>query len=168
MALGSRITRQSPCVNTLIDLIGELDELAGQGHVRGSNAGSNDASTKASTLPEASTLPFVPSTSKDLFTKFMKVFMETTHAQAQALAEPRERALKASTSETYSGKSYMDCYHFCQQCEDYFKTSGATRMNCTPFTITFFHGLISLRWAQHKQYQKRATPITWLKFKTFL
>ena len=62
----------------------------------------------------------------------------------------------------------MDCYHFCQQCEDYFKTSGATRMNRTPFAASFFHGTISLRWAQHKRRHQSATPITWSEFKTFL
>ena len=98
----------------------------------------------------------------------MKVFMETTQAQAQALAEPRERPLKARTPETYWGKSHMECYHFCQQCEDHFETSGATGMNRTPFAASFFCGSISLRWAQHKCCHKSATPITWPKFKAFL
>ena len=62
----------------------------------------------------------------------------------------------------------MDCYHFCQQCEDYFETSGATGMNRTPFAATFLRGAISLRWAQHKRRHKRATPITWSEFKAFL
>ena len=98
----------------------------------------------------------------------MKVFMETTQAQAQALAEPQERPLKARTSEIYSGKSHMDCYHFCQQCEDYFKTSGAIGMNRTPFTATFLRGTVSLRWAQYKRRYQSATPIMWPEFKNFL
>ena len=81
MAPRSRATRQSPCVNTPVNLAGELDELTGaQGPVRRSNAGSNKAPTEASIPPEASTPPLVPPTSKDLFTKFMKVFIETTQA----------------------------------------------------------------------------------------
>ena len=145
MAAGSR-ARRSPCVNTPVDLAGELDELAGaQGPAKRSNAGSDETSTEAPTPPEASTPPLVPPTSEDLFTKFMKVFMETTQAQAQALAEPRERPLKARTPETYWGKSHMECYHFCQQCEDHFKTSGATGINCTPFAASFLRGSISLR-----------------------
>ena len=83
--------------------------------------------------------------------------METTQAQA---TEPRERPLKARTPETYSGKSHIDCYHFCQQCEDYFKTSGATEMNCTLFAAIFLRGSISLKWAQYKQRYKHAIPIT--------
>ena len=165
MAPRSRTTRRSPCVNTPVNPAGELDELAGtQGPAKRFNAGSNEALTP----PKASTPPLVPLTSKDLFTKFMKVFIETTQAQAQALAEPRERLLKARTPETYFKKSHMDYYHFCQQCEDYFETSGATRMNRTPFAATFLRGAISLRWAQHKQHHKRATPITWSEFKAFL
>ena len=75
----------------------------------------------------------------------MKVFMETTQAREQL--EPQERPFKARTPETYSGKSYMDCYHFCCQCEDYFEISGAIGMNCTLFAATFFYGAISLKWA---------------------
>ena len=98
MAPGSRTTRRSLCVNTPVDLARELDELAGaQGPARGSNADSDEAPTP----PEASTSPLVAPISEDLFTKFMKVFMETTQAQAQALAQPRERPLKARTPETY-------------------------------------------------------------------
>ena len=109
MALGS-CARRSPCVNTPVDPAKELDELAGaQDPARRSNAGSDEAPTPL----EASTPPLVPPTSKDFFTKFIKVFMETTQAQAQVLAEPRERSLKAKTPEAYSGKSHMDCYYFC-------------------------------------------------------
>ena len=161
MAPGSRTTQRSLRVNPPVDPT-EQDELAGAQGGR-SDAGSDEAPTP----PEISTPPPAP-TSEDLFTKFMKVFMETTQAQAQALAEPRERPLKARTPETYWGKSHMECYHFCQQCEDHFETSGATGMNCTPFAASFLRGSISLRWAQHKCRHKSATPITWLKFKAFL
>ena len=145
MAPGSR-TCQSLCVNTPVDPAGELDELAGaQGLAKRSNAGSDEALTEAPTPLEASTPPLIPPTSKDLFTKFMKVFMETTQAQAQALAEPREHSLKAKTPETYWGKFHIECYHFCQQCENHFKTSGATGINYIPFAASFFRGSISLR-----------------------
>ena len=123
----------SSCVNTPVDPSEELDELASaQGPARGSNAGSNETPTPL----EASTPPFVPPTSKDLFTKFMKILIEMTEARDQL--EPRECLLKARTSETYSGKSHMDCYHFCQQYEDYFKTLDAIGINRTPFTAAFF------------------------------
>ena len=66
-------------------------------------------------------------------------------AQTQALTEPAERPLKAKTPETCAGKFHMDCYHFCQQCEDYFEITGATGMNRTFFTGNFLRGPISLR-----------------------
>ena len=95
MAPGSRTTRRSPRVNPPVDPT-EQDELAG------AQGGRSDAnSDEAPTPPEAPTPTLVPPTSEDLFTKFMKVFMETTQAQAQALAEPWERPLKARTPETY-------------------------------------------------------------------
>ena len=94
--------------------------------------------------------------------------METTQARDQEQLELQERPLKARTPETYSGKSYMNCYHFCQQCENYFKISGATGMNRTFFAATFLLGSISLRWAQHKHLYKPATPITWSEFKPCL
>ena len=159
---------QSPCVNFPANPTGEQDELADQGPIRGFNAGSNEALTKAPTSLEAHTLPLVPPFTKDLFTKFMKVFMETTQAQVQALAEPWEQPLKARTPETYWGKSHMEYYHFCQQCKDHFETSGTTGMNRTPFAASFLRGSISIRWAQHKRCHKSATPITWSDFKTFL
>ena len=91
-----------------------------------------------------------------------------TQARDREQLEPQERPLKAKTSETYSKKSHIDCYHFCQQCEDYFETSGATKINRISFATIFFRGSISLRWAQHKRRHKCATFITWSKFKAFL
>ena len=112
MAPGSCACR-SPCVNTPIDPAGELDELAGaQGPARRSHVGSDEAPTEALTPPEAPIPPLVPPPAKNLFTKFMKMFMEMT--QAQALAEPRKRPLQARTPKAYWGKSHMECYHFCQ------------------------------------------------------
>ena len=98
----------------------------------------------------------------------MKVFIETTQAQAQALAEPQKRLYKIRTPETYWSKFYMEYYHFFQQCEDYFEIFGATGINYTQFITSFVRGSISLRWTQHKRCQKSATPITWSKFKAFL
>ena len=162
MALGFRAC-WSFCVNILVNPAEELNELAGaQCPARRSKARSNVTSIP----PEASTLPFIFSTSKDLFTKFMKMFKETTQAQDQL--KPRKRPLKARISETYSRKSHIDCYHFCQQFEDYLKTSGATKINRISFAAIFLRGSISLRWAQHKYCYKRATFIRQLKFKAFL
>ena len=146
MALESCATHRSPCVNTPVDPARELDKLAGaQGPARRSNAGSDEALTEASTPPEASTPSLVLPTSEDLFTKFMKVFIEMIQAWDQL--KPWEHPFKARTPETYSGKSHMDCYHFCQQCENYFETSSTAGMNRISFATTFLRGAISFRWA---------------------
>ena len=71
--------------------------------------------------------------------------MESTQVWDQEQTKPQKQLLKAKSSKIYSGKSYMDCYHFCQQYEDYFKISGVTKMNCTPFIALFLCGTISFR-----------------------
>ena len=81
MAPESCATHRSLCVTTLVDPARELDKLAGaQGPARLSNARSDEAPTS----PKAITPLLIPST-KDLFTKLMKVFMEMMQAQVQAL-----------------------------------------------------------------------------------
>ena len=64
----------------------------------------------------------------------------------------------------------MDCYHFCQQCEDHFETVGAIGFNRTLFAASFLRGNISVRWAQFKRRNRgeELTPITWTEFKAFL
>ena len=153
-------TCRSSRINTSVDPAKELDELANaQGPARRSNVGSDEALIKAPTLLEASILSLVHLISKDLFIIFMKVFMKITQAWDQEQLEPQKRPLKARTPETYSGKSHMDWYHFCQQYEDYFETSGVIGINRTPFAATFHYCSISLRWTQYKRYHKRVTPI---------
>ena len=61
----------------------------------------------------------------------------------------------------------MECYYFCQQYEDYFKTFGPTEMNYTPFATSFFCSSISPRSAKHNHRHKNATLIPWLEFKAF-
>lgn len=59
--------------------------------------------------------------------------------------------LKSRLSDLYSGKSHMECYHFCQHCEDHFDTASATGPHRTPFAASFLRGRISFRWHQHKR-----------------
>ena len=81
MALGSHTTRWSSCMNTPVDPAGELDELAStQGLVKRSNTGSDETFTQARISPEASTPPFLPPTSKNLFTK-VKIILRPQAAQ---------------------------------------------------------------------------------------
>ena len=156
IALGSCTTQLSPCVNPSVNPI-EQDELAG------APKRSNTCSNKAFTPLEAPIPPLVLPSAKYLFTKLIKMFMVTLQVQA----EPWERPLKAKTPEIYWSKSHIECHHFCQQCEDYFKTSGTIRMNCTAFVALFFRSSMNIRCAQYKHRYKSATPITWSIFKAF-
>ena len=114
MAARSCTTRQSFHVNTPTNPAEKLNELANaKGPAKKSNVKSNKALTKAYTPLEAPILPLVPPLAKNLFIKFMKVFMEMTQVWDREQLEPQKRSLKAMTPETYFGKSHMDCYHFC-------------------------------------------------------
>ena len=94
-----------------------------------------------------------PVASEKLFKKFMKAYLETNQGPRQP-PEERKQTLKAKVPEVYYGKSYIDCYHFCQQCEDYFETAETTGFNWTPFAASFPRGNISMRWAQFKHCNK--------------
>ena len=83
MALGS-CAQRSPCNNPPADPTREQDKLASpQGPVERLDVGNDEAPTPL----EASTLPFVPPT-EDLFTKFMKAFVESTQAWNREKTEP--------------------------------------------------------------------------------
>lgn len=81
---------------------------------------------------------------------------------------PRERPLKARCPDSYYDKSHMECYHFCQQCQDHFDNAGARGANRTPFAASFLRGRISFQWHQHKRRQDALVPLSWTDFKTFL
>ena len=59
------------------------------------------------------------------------------HGQLQANSAPREQPLKARFSNLYYENSHLDCYRFCQQCKDHFKTAGANGPNQVPFAASF-------------------------------
>ena len=107
--------------------------------------------------------------SNKLFKQFMRAYLELNQGLRQPPAE-RERSFKAKVSEMYYDKSHINCYHFCQQCKDYFETVGATGTNWTLFAAFFLYGNISVRWTQYKRRHRgeELTPITWAKFKAFL
>ncbi len=78
--------------------------------------------------------------------------------------------LKAKTPDVYHGRSHMEYYNFCQQCEDHFDTCGAIVPNQIPFVATFLRDQINFRWQQLKRKleAKSSVPISWDKFKAFL
>ena len=178
MALGGSRPRRSPRRNPPpIDPV--EDELARDpGSVGGPNSGSTSPAPSRNPTPGPDLVPALipapipaptpaPVASDELFKKFMKAYLETNQGPKQL---ERKETLKAKVPEVYYDKSHMDCYHFCQQYEDYFKTVGATGFNRTPFTAFFLRGNIIVHWAQFKRRNRgeELTPITWTLFKAFL
>ena len=90
-------------------------------------------------------------------------------ASAPIIAETYREKLKACFPGLYRGKSHMDYYNSCQQCEDYFATAGATGPTRIPFAASFLRDRISFRWQQYKWRHDAETPVpvTWDKFKAF-
>ena len=79
------------------------------------------------------------------FHQFMKVFIDTQRC-SKTHKEPWKSPFKACFPNLYYGKSHMDYYQFCQQCEDHYETAGTTGPNRVLFTASFLRALINFRW----------------------
>ena len=90
------------------------------------------------------------------------------HGQANSAS--RKRAFKARNFDLYYRNLHMECYYFCQQCEDHFDTAGATGYQYVPFAALFLRDRINFRWQQHKTQveRDRVASLTWDEFKAFL
>ena len=80
-------------------------------------------------------------------------------AQAPIVAEAYWEKLKARSLDLYRGNSHMDCYNFCQQCQDYFATAGATEPTRILFTASFLRDRISFRLQKYKRRYDAETPV---------
>ena len=159
-------TRRSPCRNP--PPAGK-DELAG--------APTDGSGTPAPTItpavsraltPAPAPTASAPASTDELFKQFMKTYLEAQTQTAQGQAEPQKQPLKAWFPNLYWGNLHMDCYRFCQQCEDHFKTAGAKKSNRIPFAASFLRGGVTQRWLQYKRRHDEAIPMTWPEFKDFL
>ena len=71
----------------------------------------------------------------------LKLFVKgQEYGQLQASSAPYEQPLKAWFPDLYYRNSHLDCYCFCQQCKDHFKTAGANEPNRVPFATSFLRG----------------------------
>ena len=130
------------------------DEFArNPGSARGPHLGSTSPAlscnpTLGPDLVPALVLALIPAPvfTDELFKKFMKAYLEMNQGPRQSPAE-RKQTFKAKVSEMYYGKLHMNCYHFCQQYKDHFKTAGATGFNQTSFAASFLFRNISMHWA---------------------
>ena len=82
------------------------------------------------------------------------------HGQLEANSALREQPLKARFSDLYYGNSHLDCYRFCQQCEDHFETAGANRLNRVLFAASFLRRAMIQQWHQQKRRSEAEDPIT--------
>ncbi len=64
----------------------------------------------------------------------------------------------------------MECYYFCQQCENHFEVAGSLGHKRVRFAVGFLKDRILNRWQQHKtrMQRNRLTSMTWNEFKAFL
>ena len=110
-----------------------------------------------------------PFSSDELFKQFMGAYLESNQEPRQPPAE-RKRFFKAQVPKVYYGKSHMDCYYFCQKCEDHFETPETTGNNPTLFAAFFLRENISVHWMKYKRCYRgeELIPITWTDFKAFL
>ena len=84
MIPGSWTTQYSSYIYPPVDFTEENKLVGTQDPVWRSDASSD----KAFIPPKVPTWPLVPLFAKDFFIKFMKIFIKTTQAYAQILAEP--------------------------------------------------------------------------------
>ena len=116
--------------------------------------------------PPAVESPVAKYTEEDL-QRILKTVLEARAPPSDGI---REKPLKARSPDVYRGKSHMECYNFCQQCEDHFATTGVKGPNRILFAASFLWGRINFRWQQYKRkHEAESTvPITWKEFKTFV
>ena len=89
-----------------------------------------------------STLLVAKYTEKNL----QKIFKTVLEAQALPSDGPFEKLLKARSPDVYHDKSHIECYNFCQKCEDYFATTGGKGPNRIPFAAFFLRDRINFYW----------------------
>ena len=111
--------------------------------------------------------PVLKYTEEDL-QKIEKYYMDLfIQAKVQEQA-PQEQAIEVRFPELYFGKSHMECFEFCLQCEDHFDLAGVTGFNRTTLAASFLRGRINFRWQQHKRRHLVDRPLSWDDFKAFL
>ena len=138
------------------------DELVGTAPTEGSGTPTpTPVVSRAPTLASAIAPAAAPSLNNKLFKQFMKAYLEAqVPGRTELDSEPCKQLLKAQFPDLYYGNSHMDCYRFCQQCEDHFETAGAKGPNRILFAALFLCGSVTQRWLQHTRHCDRVVLMT--------
>ena len=146
-------TRHNPRHNPPLD--GEDDLAKGPlgAPTKDSNTPTFSPAVSPAQTPAFAPAPALPS-NKGHFQLFMKAYLENQN-QNQNLAPPptpiqvelRKLPLKIQFPDFYYGNSHLDCYHFCQQCEDHFNTAGASGPNRISFAASFLRTSVVQHWS---------------------
>ncbi len=67
-------------------------------------------------------------------------------APAPEVRDNPDRPLKLQNPDLYYGHLHIECYYFCQQCEDYFEVAGSLGHKRLPFATCFFKDCIVNKW----------------------
>ena len=86
--------------------------------------------------------------------RILKILLKTK-GQEPKTKVLHKQPLKAKIPDVYFKKLHIDCYQFCQQCEDHFEIAGAIESNHTPFTTLFLYGKINFWWYQYQKQLER-------------
>ena len=79
-----------------------------------------------------------------------------------------KQPLKARFSNFYYGNFHLDCYRFCQQCENHIDTVGVNGHNYIHIAALFLRVVVASHWDQHKHHFIEEVLVTWAEFKSFL
>ena len=92
-----------------------------------------------------------PPVAKYIKRDLQKIFGTVLKARAPSSDGTCEKPLKTRLPDVYCSKSHIECYNFCQQCEDHFATVGAKSSNHILFAAFFLHDHINFRCQQYKR-----------------
>ena len=83
--------------------------------------------------------PASPSINK-LFKRFMKTYLIEYNQRSNQPPKECKQLFKAKILDVYYGKLHIDCYYFCQQCEDPLRILGSPEPTKPPLQHSFFMG----------------------------
>ena len=128
-----------------------------------SNAG---VVTPVSALASTPVLKYTEEDLQKIEKYYMDLFIREK-VQEQA-PQDGELVIEVRFPDLYFGKSHMECFEFCRQCEHHFDLAGVTGLNRTTVAASFLRGRINFRWQQHKRRHLVDRPLSWDDFKAFL